>query len=201
MLGHLNTQFEGMTVDQACHPAEIETFTGLMLGKGLKPTYVLLTILKAAVRRAWNRRELSTAPHIAFLEAKSTSTKGRPLKPSEIAALLSSAAPHMEAMLMICLGTACRPAAACDLTWSQIDLEAGLIDLNPAGRMQTKKYRPVVRIPPKPSGVADGAKTGRAPRPVRPDPRTEIRDLVQKCAYGGEAGQTGDGLLDTAHRR
>ena len=34
-----------------------------------------------------------------------------------------------------------------DLTWQQLDFRNGLIDLNPPGRKQTKKVRPVVKMP------------------------------------------------------
>lgn len=48
---------------------------------------------------------------------------------------------------LVMLGTACRPDAALDLTYEQIDREAGIVSLNPEGRAQTKKHRPVVRLP------------------------------------------------------
>ena len=50
-------------------------------------------------------------------------------------------------MLMILIGTACRPEAALELTGAQLDFEDRLIDLNPRGRAQTKKFRPVVKMP------------------------------------------------------
>jgi len=46
------------------------------------------------------------------------------------------------------LGTSARTSAILDLQLCQIDLKAGLIELNPNGRLQTKKYRPVVKLPP-----------------------------------------------------
>lgn len=53
---------------------------------------------------------------------------------------------HLFRHALFCLNTLCRPGAARDfrLDDHQIDLEHGLIDLNPRGRRQTKKYRPVV---------------------------------------------------------
>lgn len=47
-------------------------------------------------------------------------------------------------LLVILLGTAARPSAALELTRRQCDLENGLIDLNPPGRLQTDKRRPVI---------------------------------------------------------
>ena len=67
---------------------------------------------------------------------------GRPLKVPELAALLTVAPDHLRLMLMILIGTACRPEAALELTGVQLDFEDRLIDLNPRGRAQTKKFRP-----------------------------------------------------------
>ena len=47
---------------------------------------------------------------------------------------------------MIRLNTGCRGDAARDLQPFQIDWDAGLVMLNPAGRQQTKKFRPIVPL-------------------------------------------------------
>src|SRR3546814_14319729 len=39
-----------------------------------------------------------------------------------------------------------RPSAILELTWDRVDFERRLIDLNPAGRKQTAKRRPVVKM-------------------------------------------------------
>ena len=46
-------------------------------------------------------------------------------------------------LLMACC-TLARPEAILDLTVFQRDRDAGTIDLNPRGRRQTKKYRPLI---------------------------------------------------------
>ena len=48
---------------------------------------------------------------------------------------------------LIMLLTACRPEAALDLAPAQRKREAGVIELNPDERRQTKKWRPIVREP------------------------------------------------------
>ena len=63
-------------------------------------------------------------------------------------------------MLIILIGTACRPEAALELTGAQLDFEDGLIDLNPRGRAQTKKFRPVVKMPEALATVLRGAPDG-----------------------------------------
>jgi integrase len=39
-----------------------------------------------------------------------------------------------------------RPAAILELTWNRVDFERGTVDLNPSGRRQTRKRRPVVPL-------------------------------------------------------
>jgi integrase len=67
------------------------------------------------------------------------------LKIAELARLLAAAPDHLRLMLMILIGTSCRPEAALELTGDQLDFDDRLIDLNPRGRAQTKKFRPVVK--------------------------------------------------------
>lgn len=55
---------------------------------------------------------------------------------------------NLRRWILISLCTGCRPAAALDLSPSSRRREAGLIDLLPEGRVQNKKHRPVVRVPP-----------------------------------------------------
>jgi integrase len=49
--------------------------------------------------------------------------------------------------IVISLLTGCRPEAALDLSPEARRSGAPLIDLNPTGRVQNKKYRPTVRVP------------------------------------------------------
>jgi integrase len=55
-------------------------------------------------------------------------------------------APHARLYVLLGLYTMARPSAILDLTWDRVDFARGLIDLNPAGRKQTAKRRPVVPI-------------------------------------------------------
>lgn len=55
-------------------------------------------------------------------------------------------APHARLYALIGLYTCARPSAILDLTWDRVDFMRGQIDLNPAGRAQTVKRRPVVPI-------------------------------------------------------
>ncbi|WP_454262372.1 tyrosine-type recombinase/integrase [Pseudoxanthomonas mexicana] len=53
---------------------------------------------------------------------------------------------HLFAYIVIRLNTGSRGDAARDLSPAQVDFHHGLVDLNPAGRQQTKKFRAVVPL-------------------------------------------------------
>jgi len=55
---------------------------------------------------------------------------------------------HWWRFLVLAVGTAAREAAIRELTVAQIDLAGGRIRLNPEGRRQTKKRRPIIPIAP-----------------------------------------------------
>ncbi len=55
-------------------------------------------------------------------------------------------APHARLYVLLGLYTMARPSAILDLTWDRVDFERRLIDLNPPGRKQTAKRRPVVKM-------------------------------------------------------
>ena len=73
---------------------------------------------------------------------------GRPLSVDECARLLRLAGEeHMRLLLLFLMATAARPSSILELDWSQMDYEHGLIHLNKPGRVQTKKVRPIVKMP------------------------------------------------------
>jgi integrase len=55
-------------------------------------------------------------------------------------------APHARLYVELGLATMARPAAILELTWDRVDFERGTVDLNPRGRRQTRKRRPVVPL-------------------------------------------------------
>lgn len=55
-------------------------------------------------------------------------------------------APHARLYALLGLFTMARPSAILELTWDRVDFERRQIDLNPRGRRQTKKRRPVVPL-------------------------------------------------------
>jgi hypothetical protein len=54
---------------------------------------------------------------------------------------------HAFRYFVIALNTWARPEAIHELNFSsQVDFEYGIINLNPSGRLQTKKRRPVIQL-------------------------------------------------------
>jgi Phage integrase family len=113
------------------------------------------------LQRAWRRGEIAGAPYIPSVKVDYGEPLGRPLKIEELARLLREAPDHLRLMLLILIGTACRPEAALELTGAQLDFDDRLIDLNPRGRAQTKKFRPVVKMPDTLASVLANAPSGR----------------------------------------
>lgn len=82
------------------------------------------------------------------------------------------------------IGTAARPDAILGLSRAQIDLDRGIVHLNPPGREQTKKYRPTVRLPPTLRAfVGDGTYIlnyrGRSVDSIR----TSWREQRRRCGF------------------
>ena len=88
---------------------------------------------------------------------------------------------------MMALIALARPEAILDLRTDQIDLEHWLIDLNPHGRKQTKKRRPVVSISrsllPWPETVSDGPVVNYYGRPIR-SIKTVFRAARRRAGLG-----------------
>ena len=102
--------------------------------------------VKAAVNFAWKNGELDRP--VPFGTIPDGQPRERVLTTEELAAFWDATdPPHLQMFFMLLLGTAARPEAILQLTRFQCDLARGIIDLNPPGRSQTKKRRPVVPMP------------------------------------------------------
>ncbi|WP_232631421.1 tyrosine-type recombinase/integrase [Methylobacterium sp. Leaf118] len=138
------------SVDEVCKPTSIQRFIDHLRSQGRKPSYIqnILTAGKAALSRAYKLGEITRKPHIPSIKVGQTQPKGRPCSPEELAAYLDAAPAHLRPLIFICIGTASRPQAVTQLTWSQIDFGDNLLHLNQEGREQTSKHRPTVKLPP-----------------------------------------------------
>lgn len=59
---------------------------------------------------------------------------------------LEMKAEHTRRYVEIAPATIARPSAILELTWRQVDWEHGTLNLNPPGRRQTRKRRPIVAL-------------------------------------------------------
>lgn len=110
-----------------------------------------LGVLRAAVNLAHHEGRL-TRP-VAVTLPERPEPKDRWLTRKEVAALVRAARNeptvrlYLPLFILIALRTGARKEAILSLRWSQVDLEAGRIDFNPAGRRRTNKRRSRVPIP------------------------------------------------------
>ena len=141
--------FAGATVAELTPPRQ-EAFIMWLRESGKSDGYAarILDTGRAALNRAYKRQELDRVPFIMTVPDRAPAKERRRLSPQEVSALLTAAreVPHLLTFCMVALNTLARPDAILDLSPFQIDLENRRIDLNPAGRRQTKKHRPVVPI-------------------------------------------------------
>lgn len=109
-----------------------------------------LEVLRAAVHHAERARRILYAPHV-YLPSK-PAHKDIWLTRDDVARLLWACRTehvkgYLPKFLLLLLYTAARKRAVLDLKWSQVNLRTGRIDLNPPGRGQTNKRRPIVAVP------------------------------------------------------
>ena len=117
------------------------------LGLKLSTIQRTLNIGKAAISRAFKRGELAAMPFVVSVSVKGHPPKGRPMEVAELSQLYDASVPHVRTFIRWMLGTAARPEAILQLRSEQVEWSHGIIRLNPEGREQNKKYRPVVRLP------------------------------------------------------
>jgi integrase len=104
-----------------------------------------LSMLSVAMRWAVKSGLLDKAPAVWRPEAPERRERHLSLK--EFARWFEEVrAPHARLYVELALATMARPTAILELTWRQVDWEHGTINLNPPGRRQTKKRRPIVAL-------------------------------------------------------
>jgi integrase len=124
---------------------EQQRFADAMREKGSSEGYIsrTLSVVRAALRRAYDNEEIATIP--PFIRLTRGEPRDRVLSLTESAALFNAANGDAQFLyLLLAFGTCARPSAILDLTREQIDFDRGLIRLNPPKRRQTKKWRPVI---------------------------------------------------------
>ncbi|MDD5585345.1 MAG: site-specific integrase [Alphaproteobacteria bacterium] len=123
-----------------------------------------LGVLGAAIRHDYKQGRLASP--VPIWKPAPTAPKDRWLTREEVVRLLKAARAkrridpkqgrarfhsyarwHLSFFILLALYTAARKEAILTLTWSQIDIERGVIDLNKAGSKVTNKRRAIVPIP------------------------------------------------------
>jgi len=100
-----------------------------------------LEMLRAALRLRYG----NNAPPIWM--PPPAKPRERYLTREELAQLLDDIeTPHVSLFVILAVTTGARMSAILDLTWDRVDLQRGIIDLNPAGRHQSNKRRAIVPI-------------------------------------------------------
>ncbi len=128
-------------------PIRLRAFVEDMRHEGLSNGSIrrTLAIGRAALNRAHRLGEFTTVPYVDLSLAPEPEPRERILTPDEARRLFAASRhDHERAYLLLAFGTAARPEAILQLTSSQVDCEARLIRLNPPGRAQTKKRRPII---------------------------------------------------------
>jgi integrase len=112
-----------------------------------------LSTLRSGIRRAADNKLVARqdVPKIPEYRTKAivraAPPKGRVMTLEELARLIDQVDQlHLLVFLIVLINTACRPGAAIELETDQIELQQGLLHLNPAQRVQTKKFRPSLPI-------------------------------------------------------
>lgn len=136
-------------------------FVAWLAGRGLSDGYVrrVVGVGKAALNRAYEHQEIREVPFVRLEPAGSTYDRRATVE--QLAAFLSAVPPELEHVFtyaMIRLNTGCRGDAARDLQPFQCDFAHRLVRLNPEGRRQTKKRRPVVPMTDTLASVLQGMK-------------------------------------------
>jgi len=129
-------------------PARLREFTAWLEAKEFSAGYIrrIMAIGKAALNRAWHEQEITSAPYIPLPPGGEAFP--HIAKRAELVRFLNAIpmASNVWVYTMIRLCTGCRDDAARDLQPFQIDFDGNLVHLNPAGRKQTKKYRPIIPL-------------------------------------------------------
>lgn len=104
-----------------------------------------LGMLAVALRWAKKKGLIPEAP--AIWRPEPPERRERHLSRDEFRRFLAEVkAPHARLYMVLAIATCARPTALLQLTWDRVDFGRGLIDLNPRGRVQNAKRRPVVPI-------------------------------------------------------
>ena len=179
---------------------DIRKFQDGMIQEGHTIGYVsrIGSVLRASLNLAVEDEEIPAAPNVPEIrgdaEMEAEELRGRELTILEVAKLFDAISDvHMLDYNIAEINTAARPEAVLELVAEQIDWQHNLFEMNPAGRIQTKKFRPIMRISatwaPWLETVTRGpivSYRGEAVKSIK----TAMRNLVRKAELPGRVNST-----------
>lgn len=129
-------------------PLSLKRFVEAMRAQDYAESYINrhLTILRAALRHAWKNGRLKSVPFVGGVQE--TPKAKHIFTPDQFAEFLDRArkTEHLFRFCVLSANTLARSDAVRGLSPFQVDFDHQLIQLNPPGRRQTKKHRPIVPI-------------------------------------------------------
>jgi integrase len=184
----------------ALRKRDFRKFQDGMIEEGHTIGYVsrIGSVLRAALNLAVEDEEIAAAPTVPEIrgdaEMEAEELRGRELSIPEVAKLFDAISDvHMLDYNIAEINTAARPEAVLELVAEQIDWRHNLFEMNPAGRVQTKKFRPIMRISatwaPWLKSVTSGpivTYRGGAVKSIK----TAMRNLVSKAKLPGRVNST-----------
>jgi hypothetical protein len=144
----------GKTRINSLRKRDVLSWSKKLQAQGLSLGYVsrILSCLRAALNLAVDDDEITSAPKIPEIrgdkEIEAEPLRGRVLTLKETAAFFDAINElhFLNYSIAKVNSGGARPEAILEATLDGVDWEAGLFTLNPEGRVQTKKYRPIVRV-------------------------------------------------------
>lgn len=188
------------------------TYVAAAVNAGLRPFVEIvdgvereITLLTSAPRIESGDKVIAEA---IGKPATNAPKKQRLLTFKELAAALDAIPPESEHAFryaVIAMNTWARPEAITDLDFAaQVDLDFGIVDLNPAGRTQTKKRRPII---PLTENLRAWAAHWDDPRPIRykghpvAECKKPIRKAFEDAGLQGETRYTFRSFMASHVRR
>lgn len=145
--------FPAKTMVSELVPVRMKKFVEALQSEELSLGYIdrIIGVGRAAVYAARDNNIISHCPkiknHQTEEDRESVDPLGRPLEIEELARLfITCQQPHLLNYMLISVHTMARPAAVVDLAPEQVDFREWRINMNPKGRRQTKKKRPLLRL-------------------------------------------------------
>lgn len=143
---HLKPYFKDMLIHEIT-PNKIKEYIRDKQTEGYKDGTIRkqLTPLSASFNHAHKEGRIAPPP-IVTMPSPPPAKDIFLTQPQAIELFRATKTPHIKLYIALGLYTGARKSAILDLKWAQVSLEKRLINLNPPGRTQTKKLRPIVPI-------------------------------------------------------